>query len=331
MKTLSLRLATLALVAVFVAVSLIATPGVASASPSTGTLQAAQTAQSACTYQVRYGDTLYSIASRYHTSVWELLRLNNLYYWGWIYAGQRLRVPCGDNAGSGNTNCTYRATYVADITVPDGTEVIAGAHFPKIWRVRNTGSCVWGNGYPLHSLTWVGGTQMGAPASVELNAIVHPGYEVDLVVPMVAPTLAGRYLSEWKLKIDGGGMIGVGATNRALYVDFNVPEPALSTPTRIQFAPGTSSQIVNGVTKNGQAIRYVLSARGGQRMSVRLLGIAPTPATIAVDGAHGEPLLPSTYGRASFDGVLPRTQDYFITVTPTTNATVNFALQVTIN
>ncbi len=332
MKTLSLRrLALFALVGLFVAVSLIATPGAASASSPASTQQAAPVAQSVCTYTVKYGDTLWSIAVRYHTSVWQLMMMNGLYNSYWIRAGSTLRVPCNADNG-GNANCTYRATFVADITVPDGADVIAGSHFPKIWRVRNTGTCTWGPGRALHSVVWVGGTQMGAPASVELKTIVYPGREVDVTVPMVAPTLAGRYLSEWKFKVDGGSLLGVGSSGRALYVDFDVPAPFPPRAIRIQFAPGTNSQIANGTAEGGQVVRYVLSARGGQMMSVSLIGIVPTPAAIAISGASdGALLLPSIYGQTSYTGQLPITQDYYIDVTPTTNETVNFALQVTIN
>ncbi len=49
------------------------------------------------TYVVAHGDTLKQIAVRYNTSVDALARLNNIYNYNRIYAGQRLTVP---NAGS---------------------------------------------------------------------------------------------------------------------------------------------------------------------------------------------------------------------------------------
>ncbi len=320
-----LRLATFALIALFVAVSLITSTGTASASaPSSAP------AQSACTYTVRYGDTMFGIAARYRISIWELMRLNNLYYWGWIYAGQTLRVPCGSDGGGTNTGgCTYRATYVADVSIPDGTTLIAGSSFTKIWRVRNTGTCVWGNGYPMHTLTYVGGSLLGAPTSVEMNAIVHPGYEIDMVVPMVAPSVAGHYRSQWKFDVDGRALVGVGASNVPLYADINVGQPWPPAGIRVQFAPGTSSQILNGTSNAGETVRYVASARGGQVMTLNFMGVAPTPAVLAVSGANGELLLPSIYGKTSFTSTLPSTQDYFIDVTPN-KGMLNFALQITI-
>ena len=60
---------------------------------------------------MQYGDTLYSIASRYHTTVWNIMSINGLQSF-WIYAGSTLRVPCESNDGGGN--CSYRAAYIAE-------------------------------------------------------------------------------------------------------------------------------------------------------------------------------------------------------------------------
>ena len=46
-----------------------------------------------CYYWVQYGDTLLSIAARYHIDAWTLARTNGIYNLNWIYAGQMLRIP----------------------------------------------------------------------------------------------------------------------------------------------------------------------------------------------------------------------------------------------
>lgn len=46
-----------------------------------------------CTYWVRYGDTMSSIAWRYGTNAWTLAHANGIYNLNWIYAGQRLVIP----------------------------------------------------------------------------------------------------------------------------------------------------------------------------------------------------------------------------------------------
>jgi LysM repeat protein len=46
------------------------------------------------THIVQRGETLYSLACRYGTTVWRLAMLNNLANPNIIYAGQRLVLPC---------------------------------------------------------------------------------------------------------------------------------------------------------------------------------------------------------------------------------------------
>ena len=147
---------------------------------------------------------------------------------------------------------------------------------------------------------------------------------------MGAPTLAGRYLSEWKFNVDNGKALGVGWAGQApVYVDFYVSGQP-SNITRINFAPGTTSATVNGISQNRQPVRFIAGARAYQTMSVRILGIVATPASLSIQGADGQVLLPVGSGRTDFTVILPGTQDYIITVTPTTNQDINFALQVAI-
>jgi LysM repeat protein len=47
------------------------------------------------THVVRWGDTLYSIARRYGTCVQTISRANGLWNPNYIWAGQRLYIPCG--------------------------------------------------------------------------------------------------------------------------------------------------------------------------------------------------------------------------------------------
>ena len=42
--------------------------------------------------------------------------------------------------------CTLRATFVADVTVPDDTVYDKEEDFVKTWRIRNSGTCRWEDG-----------------------------------------------------------------------------------------------------------------------------------------------------------------------------------------
>jgi len=78
--------------AILLAVALLASPALASA--SSDALLAAAPSQSTCSYTVRAGNTLFSIAARYNTTVYNLTQLNVLNNPNRIYAGMMLRVPC---------------------------------------------------------------------------------------------------------------------------------------------------------------------------------------------------------------------------------------------
>lgn len=120
--------------------------------------------------------------------------------------------------------CQYGSAYVADVTIPDGTQVGMGQPFNKVWRVRNTGTCAWA---PGTTLAFVGGFQMGAPASVVVPQTA-PGATADIGVTMYAPTAPGAYSGVWQMRDPLGQFFGGKYT-----VVINVPSPGpppTSTP-----------------------------------------------------------------------------------------------------
>jgi Ig-like domain-containing protein/HEAT repeat protein len=86
------------------------------------------------------------------------------------------------------------ASFVADVTIPDGTAMNAGQNFVKTWRIRNSGSTTW-SGYRLE---FVGGAQMGASPSVSVPT-TPPGATVDISVRMTAPAEVSIHRGRWRL------------------------------------------------------------------------------------------------------------------------------------
>ncbi len=151
---------------------------------------------------------------------------------GWDY--QFLPSTAG---GHGDGACTYKAAFIADITVPDNTVFAPGASFIKTWRVRNDGTCAWGKDYALSSLAFVGGDPLGAPEGVALPINVQLGSTADISVLMTAPVTPGIYRSDWKLA--GTGLLfGVGANDAPLYVQIVVAESYRATPVADSPAAG---------------------------------------------------------------------------------------------
>jgi len=102
-------------------------------------------------------------------------------------------------------------------------------------------------------------------------------------------------------------------------------------PVRIRFAPGTTSATVTGGLEEGQMRHYVLRALAGQRMIV-----APHATTgeigLVISSADGQVLLSGRVGQPGgvFDGILPATQDYLISVQAKGGIGADYTLEITI-
>jgi len=96
------------------------------------------------------------------------------------------------------------AVWVADVTVPDGTEMTPGQDFVKTWMIRNTGSCTWGTGYTLiHGYD----ERLDGVAEPLTNAVA-PGEEVEVSVRFRAPSGVGEHRSYWRMQNTGGSAFG---------------------------------------------------------------------------------------------------------------------------
>ena len=98
------------------------------------------------------------------------------------------------------TSTSLDASYVADVTIPDNTQLDNEAEFVKTWRVRNSGDVAWPDDTVL---AFASDAQMGAPESVEVGA-VEPGDTVEVSVEMKAPAEPGRYTGVWRMKTADG-------------------------------------------------------------------------------------------------------------------------------
>ncbi len=112
------------------------------------------------------------------------------------------------------------------------------------------------------------------------------------------------------------------------------PTPAPSTPTplpqaiRIQFATGGTSAVINGDLEAAQTLYYVLKASATQTLNVKIS--SPNgDVYLGVFGADGTILLGSAAQSTTFSGLLPSTQDYYLSLTASGGAT-SYSLSVEI-
>jgi hypothetical protein len=125
-------------------------------------------------------------------------------------------IPTTPSSGS---SCD-RATFIADITVPDGTIFAPNQDFTKTWRLKNSGTCAWTTSY---ALVFVSGDQMGGPTSANLPITVGPGQMVDLTVGFKAPSTAGNYKGYWQFRNANGVPFGIGPSGTSpFWVSINV-------------------------------------------------------------------------------------------------------------
>lgn len=100
-------------------------------------------------------------------------------------------------------------------------------------------------------------------------------------------------------------------------------------PVRIRFASGAISAEVKGSLAAGDVRHYVLRAFAGQQMIV-------VPRTtegrlgLVISGADGQVLLSGRVAGDYYDGILPATQDYLISVRAADERSASYTLEVTI-
>lgn len=240
--------------------------------------------------------------------------------------------------------CSYKAQFISDVTVPDGQIMVTGTQFIKTWRVQNVGTCSWGPGSGLQNLQFVGGNPLGAPNLVPIPNTIPAGATGDLSIQMTAPAQPGKYVSNWKLRVDDGTLVGVPQGNSPLSTVINVqavtPPTSVPPPTSpgpgptqpIQFAPGATEASVQGQIQANGIAAYSIAAQAGQSMELTLSSNSQS-ARIAVLSPAGAPLAPQrgnpegTYWQST----LPANGTYIVQVLAGNAAPVaNFGLSVTI-
>lgn len=156
-------------------------------------------------YIVQPGDMLIQIAMVYGVPVEEIVAANGLTDSNMITVGQALVIPTNPALENSERDCVLTSAFVADVTVADDTQLPADAPFTTIWRMRNSGSCDWEQGYEL---VFVRGNLMEAPSSVPVPP-TQAGGTLDIAVDMAAPSEPGYYTSVWQMQAPDSTLFGI--------------------------------------------------------------------------------------------------------------------------
>lgn len=113
-----------------------------------------------------------------------------------------------------------KASFVKDISIPDGTTFSSDTEFKKTWLLKNNGNTTWTSAY---SLVFFSGNAMNGKASYSLPGSVKPGETLELSVDLKAPEKDGEYTGKWMLRNANGVVFGLGTqADQPLWVKINV-------------------------------------------------------------------------------------------------------------
>jgi len=129
------------------------------------------------------------------------------------------------------TSSCYGLSFIKDVTIPDNTKLKPEEKFTKTWRVKNSGSCIWEEGFVFSLMS---GNAMGG-SSYTLTKTVKSGAEFDISIDMKAPKIEGFYTGNWRMADDSGAIFGDN-----VYV---LVEVGVATDTKTPMPPTASATI----------------------------------------------------------------------------------------
>jgi transcriptional regulator with XRE-family HTH domain len=153
----------------------------------------------------------------------------------WSTYVESLTSPHPRQRANSATRPTYpisgdASSFVADITVPDGTVMPPLFIFEKIWRLRNAGTVPWTRRWLARDGAPSGPGIPHSPPRVRIDDTM-PGEEVDIAVPLRAHPLEGTSQVRWKMVDDDGWEFFPDRYPRGVFMTIvvrdNAPEPVI--------------------------------------------------------------------------------------------------------
>ena len=104
-------------------------------------------------------------------------------------------------------SCNHKVEIVKILNLGEYSQLKTGEPFARIWRLKNSGTCIWSTNYQL---VFSNGDLMGSPEYIPIPVEVNPGETIDLRVAGFAPIVPADYLSEWFFQDTQGILFGLG-------------------------------------------------------------------------------------------------------------------------
>ena len=118
-------------------------------------------------------------------------------------------------------DCTNRARFVADVTIPDGTMVDRGEWITKTWTLENYGTCPWSENYKV---VWNDDEIDNQQKLFDIGTALQPGGQAEISVSFPVQGNGATHIS-FLLADTNGETFGLGPQMRGdLYIEYRVRE-----------------------------------------------------------------------------------------------------------
>lgn len=116
-------------------------------------------------------------------------------------------------------DCTNRARFVSDVTIPDGTVVQRGEWVTKTWELENYGTCPWNENYKV---VWSDENFSNDQKLFDIGTALAPGESGEISVTFPVQGQGSTHIS-FVLANEKGETFGLGERGRGdLYIEYNV-------------------------------------------------------------------------------------------------------------
>lgn len=123
-------------------------------------------------------------------------------------------------------NACYNLLYIADVTIPDNTQMKPGEVFTKTWLVQNIGGCAWKPGFTFQH---VGGDVMRG-STITMTEAIQTGSKREISIQLVVPSdQNGLIQSAWRMADENGTFFGDTLSVNILVGSATTPVPT-NTP-----------------------------------------------------------------------------------------------------
>ncbi len=175
------------------------------------------------------------------------------------------------------------AIYIEDVTVPFDTDMKPGQPFRKTWRIRNTGTAEWGDGYQF---AFIADDPMGGPAAVPLPP-TKPGQDALVSVDLVAPMEPGKAISTWQPRDPDGKLFDYPMRVEIAVLPSGLLDNAAFQSDVAVLAPGETHVKTWRITNTGQSRwgdGYTFVFLGGDQLGApAAVPVPPTKPGVQAD------------------------------------------------